>query len=510
MNKCFLGLIIVFMSYFGYSQTINQYGSISTDSFPEVSFYINVYAQNEPDINDFKLTEASKDVDFDISKAVQPKQDKSKTVLILFEDMSHKVHDGQKKFFQKLLQKSLPEFVKKGDKINIAIFDRNRDGESPYRYLLDNYTDNVDSLIDAVNNFESVIDYHSKNKGSNIYNAVYSGLTELNKDYKDKNKLILLLTAGYNYSATTDNTQESIIQYAKEKKTPIYVINYLIWENRTLNRMALESYGLNFNTSTKRDNLDEATDSTISFMNKAVTRLLGYNYKIEYNTSYERDGANHLAVLTYGNIVKELNFTFPKCDIKCLVEEHLYISIGIAVGIILIIITIILIVLKKKKKRKLLNLEKEKKHKQELEKQRIAQQQTEAKLADIEKKKELERKQKEEAEQKGINRQILINEIKSDKGFPLLSVTLGNDNYEYKMDTPEITVGREADNDLYISNPSISRKHFKISYRTRRFFIKDLGSTNGTIINGRMITTEEELNNNDIIQVGPIKIVFIW
>ena len=510
MKKYFLIVVVFIIATTGFSQRISQYGNVYTDSFPEVSFYVNVYDRVEHSSNDFTLKENLQNVNFQIQKVDRANQNHSKTVLILFEDMTHSSHAGQKRFFQNMLSNSLAKFVKKGDKVNIAVFDRNRDGQTPYRYLLSDYTDDVNKLLEAVSDFTSKNDYHSNNKGSNLYDAIYSGLTELNENYQKDNKLVLVLSAGYNYTSTGDNTQESIIQYSKENKTPIYAINYLIWENNTLNKMAKESFGLYFNTKTDRSNLSEATDSVISYMNKAVPRLLGYNYKVTFNTISERDGASHLAILSIGNASKEINFTFPKCDIVCWAQENIYIAGGIIAGFLLIVILIFILLRKKKKKKELKAKEIEAQHKAELEKQKEAQQKTEAKLSEIERKKELDIKKKKEAEQREITRQLLIKEIKAGRGFPMLSVSLGADNYEYTLENPEITVGREADNDMFISNQSISRKHFKISYRAGNFYIEDLGSTNGTILNGQMIVQSEKLNNNDIIQIGPIKIVFVW
>lgn len=510
MNKFLILVAFLLNSLFGYCQNISLFGDVEIDSFPNVTFYVNVFVPKEPKFNDFKLVENSKNINFNIEKITKENQNKSKTILILFEDMTHPTHYGQKKFFQELLVKSIPQFVKNGDKINVAVFDRNRDGTTPLRYLLDNYTDNKDVLLSAINNFKSINDYQSNNKSSDLYNAIYDGMVDLNKKFKPDNKLVLLLSAGFNLPSTTNNTIESIIQYSKENRIPIYSINYLIWENRTLNKLAIASNGRYFNTNTRRDNVSEATDSTISFMKKSVSMLLGFNYKISFNTQYQRDGTSHLVVLKNGNNSKEVSFTLPKCDLLCWITENKMYAGGIFTTIILIILLSIFLLFKKSRKRKLLELKKEEEHKLKLDDQEKTLLKTENKINEIERNKELEKRQRIEAEQKEMTRQLLITEIQTIRGFPVLSVTLDSQNYEYNIDEPEITVGRDASNDLYINNDNISRKHFKIYYQSRNFFIEDLKSTNGTLLNGVLISDKEQLNNNDIIQIGPIKIVFIW
>ncbi|MBN1849202.1 MAG: FHA domain-containing protein [Deltaproteobacteria bacterium] len=57
----------------------------------------------------------------------------------------------------------------------------------------------------------------------------------------------------------------------------------------------------------------------------------------------------------------------------------------------------------------------------------------------------------------------------------------------YDFDRDTIYVGRSGDNDIQIKDRFVSRLHLKINQVGKRFFIKDLKSTNGTYINGKPI-----------------------
>ena len=57
-----------------------------------------------------------------------------------------------------------------------------------------------------------------------------------------------------------------------------------------------------------------------------------------------------------------------------------------------------------------------------------------------------------------------------------------------------ITIGREAYNDVILIDPEASRKHAQISFQAGRYVVEDLGSTNGTYVNGRQIVTPTTLN----------------
>jgi len=70
-----------------------------------------------------------------------------------------------------------------------------------------------------------------------------------------------------------------------------------------------------------------------------------------------------------------------------------------------------------------------------------------------------------------------------------------------KFDTDSISIGRDIENDLYINNLAVSRFHAKIYREGPKIIIKDLGSANGTYVNGKKIEWAN-INIGDIIMVG--------
>lgn len=67
-----------------------------------------------------------------------------------------------------------------------------------------------------------------------------------------------------------------------------------------------------------------------------------------------------------------------------------------------------------------------------------------------------------------------------------------------------ITVGRDSNgNDVVINDPTVSRHHFQIVQNDDgSFCLADFGSTNGTYINGRKVSGEVDLNEDDVVRVG--------
>jgi hypothetical protein len=65
-----------------------------------------------------------------------------------------------------------------------------------------------------------------------------------------------------------------------------------------------------------------------------------------------------------------------------------------------------------------------------------------------------------------------------------------------------VTLGREAINDIILSDPEISRRHARIFRQDSVYLLEDLGSTNGTFINGRRIHAPTILKDEDVVEFG--------
>jgi hypothetical protein len=64
------------------------------------------------------------------------------------------------------------------------------------------------------------------------------------------------------------------------------------------------------------------------------------------------------------------------------------------------------------------------------------------------------------------------------------------------------SVGRLPENSVYIPDERLSREHARIDFRDGTFMLSDLGSRNGTALNGTLLSAPQPLNNGDTIELG--------
>lgn len=78
---------------------------------------------------------------------------------------------------------------------------------------------------------------------------------------------------------------------------------------------------------------------------------------------------------------------------------------------------------------------------------------------------------------------------------------------DYALEKRRITIGRHSHNDIVLDEPVVSGEHAAIQLEGGAS-VTDLGSTNGTRVNGRLVT-KQPLQHNDIITIGSHELRFV-
>lgn len=69
-----------------------------------------------------------------------------------------------------------------------------------------------------------------------------------------------------------------------------------------------------------------------------------------------------------------------------------------------------------------------------------------------------------------------------------------------------VIVGRSPGADIVIGAGYVSTRHARFSLMGQNLFVEDLGSTNGTLVNGRMISAPAALRSGDTVTIGDVSI----
>ena len=77
----------------------------------------------------------------------------------------------------------------------------------------------------------------------------------------------------------------------------------------------------------------------------------------------------------------------------------------------------------------------------------------------------------------------------------------------YLLDTDLSTVGRHPESDIFLDDITVSRRHVEFRREGENFRVHDVGSLNGTYLNGDRVD-DAELQNGDEVRIGKFRLMF--
>ncbi len=94
-----------------------------------------------------------------------------------------------------------------------------------------------------------------------------------------------------------------------------------------------------------------------------------------------------------------------------------------------------------------------------------------------------------------------------ERGVSLVLLEDGRSTRTFRLGADVVTIGRLPECDVVLADPGASRRHAEIRRDGDRYEITDLGSTNGTLVNGRYVGTAE-LRDGDRVTIGNTTLEF--
>ncbi len=95
------------------------------------------------------------------------------------------------------------------------------------------------------------------------------------------------------------------------------------------------------------------------------------------------------------------------------------------------------------------------------------------------------------------------------EGSALLLVQKGpNAGARYLLNSDLVSVGRNPENEIFLDDVTVSRKHAEFHRINGEFSVRDSGSLNGTYVNGEL-AEQTDLINGDSVQIGKYRLLYI-
>ena len=91
---------------------------------------------------------------------------------------------------------------------------------------------------------------------------------------------------------------------------------------------------------------------------------------------------------------------------------------------------------------------------------------------------------------------------------PTLEIIRGNEQGKTTRLKLKTRIGRERDNDVVLTDPRVSRYHAQIELVEGRWTVRDMGSANGTLLNGQPVVEPHSLAADDRITLGDTELIF--
>ncbi len=93
--------------------------------------------------------------------------------------------------------------------------------------------------------------------------------------------------------------------------------------------------------------------------------------------------------------------------------------------------------------------------------------------------------------------------------IPVIAAVQTAEGDKVPIATRWMRIGREQDNDIVVRDDGfVSRYHAWITFELDHFWLEDLGSTNGTLLNGQVLGRREVLASGDKIKIGESEMTF--
>ena len=489
-----------------YGQKEFEVREMNTANYPQVSG--KLWVRNPDGVNTNRLKFVENDVALNVHFELFKHSDslpKNKGILFL---VLNSTNTNDLTWYQKVILGSLSNSViKDGDKIAVASFTCKNNGKFVFPNNLQ-FSDDIATIsrkVDSIKYQPRSTLYQGK---SQVYLALNEALTLLEQQNLEMPTGIIVVSDDRNFDPNFAG--ERPVERSRRLNIPVYCICLDRYQKSyEIEDLCKQTYGL-YNAFTVQE---QASKQIQIYLKNFIQRQAGLYYPFRYNSTFEKDGKAHLVKIDSPKEKSSFNLTTPNRTLFEWISDNVLLSVGLFLLLISGMVFLWIMAKKNKLSKEALELKKQ----EQIRAMELQQQEAREKIAkqsqEIDAINQLRQKQKEEQEQLRIKaQQQLEDEMQFKKmlergNLPWFEFKVGENQGSYQIASPRLSVGRDESSDWVIPHPTVSRKHFELSFKDYVYTIKDLGSANGLFVNGERVK-EIELRHGDLIQAGELILTF--
>ncbi len=396
--------------------------------------------------------------------------------------------------------------IKSGDQVDVVAFSSMMDNHMLFPNVF-SFTDNKGELIKKMDNIRNQRRLENKGKVQ-THLAINEALAKL-EALKIKLPGGIVVLSDDN-SISPAFTGETPGVRSKRLNIPIYGITYKKSETLyNIEELCQQTYG-RYASSTESS---AASNSLVEFLKEFEKRHSGVYYPFTYATTFEKDGKSHLVKIESNNGNSGFGLLVPSKTFMEWVKDNWILCTIILVLLITLLVVLLMLNKNNKLKKQQLELERQRQIAQMEEQQAVADRKMQLQDNELKRIRDEELRASQEAEKQKLQAaqeeedKIQLQKMLERGNLPWFEYRFGNESGSYQIQTPRLSVGRDETNVWRINHPTISRKHFQLTFKDYVYTLSDAGSSNGVFVNNQIVS-KIELKHGDCIQVGEIMLTF--
>ncbi|MDX2304944.1 MAG: FHA domain-containing protein [Microscillaceae bacterium] len=492
-----------------------------TSNFPKLRVIIQMNTVDQPQKSDFRVLDEDKnELDFEFEPISEEEESTGGRIVFFLIDASSYTNGPPLTGIKMGVSEALENLLNENDMVNVGYFGRADAGRSTITSLEPEFRpqSNITLLKDKLETRITAA-LSDSNSSVNAYSAMVEAIQEFDQISFEGQKMLIVLSGALDYPNAA-LTADDVIRAAERQDIAIYTLNHLrisqtnLQKTEIYDRISLRTNGDSYNVSSTNDirnDLGEIFESGSRQEDKNIQQ-----YELVFTSDAPSDGKTHKFSIEYKEEPpQEFSYNTP-FEEGSTPPDGILQKYGI---IILVIAGLLLGVIYYWYNERQIRIQEELEEEEELraqmeeqEKKKVNESQSyiqELKEKNIRLQEQLKLKEQELA--KKIDEVPTVippqkidlknTSIAGGGGAPFLQVSAGLFSQNFRLNKPTITIGRSANNDIVIPEQTVSSKHATITIEKGSFFINDLGSTNGTFVNGNRVTSKL-LKSGDIIKLG--------